>query len=85
MESQVLTLGFVDPDQVDLDTLDDADLVVTREGFAQVRLPVRLIPDSLPEREDATDFTAQYAVAPPDHPFEIPNGTWHPIDNGTYS
>lgn len=80
----ILTLHLRDDEGVDLSTLDDTDLVISRSGFSDVQLEAQLIPDSLAEVVDPRDFSVQYEILPPDHPFDIPDDVWHPIDNGTY-
>lgn len=78
-----LKIRFADREGVQLDSLDDSDLLITRRGFSRVQWMATL---ERPEMiEDATDFIATYRLAPPsDHPFGIAPERWHAIDNGTY-
>ena len=79
-----IKINYFDEEGVDLNSLDDNDLLITRPGYPGVELATRLIPGRSSSNPGARNVSAVYEVFAPDHPFDIPDGAWTAVDNGLY-
>ncbi|WP_197453020.1 S8 family peptidase [Rosistilla oblonga] len=74
--TKTITVRYTDEQGVNLATLGDTDILVTRPGFAALELHPTL--DAATIDGSNKDFTVEYVI-------NAPRDTWQAIDNGTYT
>ena len=88
-DSMVVRVRYNDEDGVDLSSLDNNDISVTRKGFSAQQVEVILNEQSITVEDEGTQVVVDYEVMPPTNPFpveaSVDERTWSAIHNGTYT
>ncbi|MCY2986823.1 MAG: S8 family serine peptidase, partial [Planctomycetota bacterium] len=73
----LITIQYQDRWGMDETSLDDGDILVSRQWGPKHKIPATLVPGSVRVADEGRELTASYRVAAPD-------GTWDPLDYGPY-